>query len=289
VTPKVVERLGASTAEPPQRETLPDAQPARPSRSVAVAPERQPPVEAPRSVPAPQPPKPLAAADVFGPAGGPIPLDIRLGDVPGRDEALVSIKGLPAQAKLSTGIDVGGGQWLLPPSRLRDLTVTVPEGASGSYSLEVQLLKDDAQTSLTDPVAFQLGIGDKGRRSASARGDATSATNEQVARLNVLPDETPQIETDMLTQMLIRDGNKLMRDGDIAGARRLYEQAGPDKNPEAALAMGRSYDPSYFEKLPVKTGKPDPATAFDWYKKALDGGLVTARVKIDGLKQWLQR
>jgi TPR repeat protein len=89
--------------------------------------------------------------------------------------------------------------------------------------------------------------------------------------------------------MLIRDGNRLMRDGDIASARRLYEQAAANGNAEAALAMGRSYDPSYFEKLPVKTGKPDPATAFEWYKKALEGGLVTARVKIDALKQWLQR
>jgi TPR repeat protein len=104
-----------------------------------------------------------------------------------------------------------------------------------------------------------------------------------------VPEETAKVETDFLTQMLIRDGNKLMRDGDILGARRLYEQAAANDNPEAALAMGRSFDPSYFEKLPVKTGKPDPATAFQWYKKALDGGLVTARVKIDGLKQWLQR
>lgn len=60
-------------------------------------------------------------------------------------------------------------------------------------------------------------------------------------------------------------------------------------NPEAALAMGRSFDPTYFERLNVKTGKPDPATAFEWYKKALNGGLVTARVKIDTLKQWLQK
>jgi TPR repeat protein len=89
--------------------------------------------------------------------------------------------------------------------------------------------------------------------------------------------------------MLIRDGNKKMREGDIAGARRLYEQAAASGNAEAALAMGRSYDPTYFEKLNVRTGKPDPATAFEWYKKALDGGLVTAKVKIDALKQWLQR
>ncbi len=297
VSPKVVERLSPAPAEPVREATGGSSAQSRTTspRTAAVAPEQQPVIVQPQpsaSAAPPQQASPLAAADASGAAATPISLDIKLGDVPGKDEALVSIKGLPTQAKLSTGIDVGGGQWLLPPSRLRDLTVTVPQGATGSYSLEVQLLKDDAQTSLTDPVAFQLSIGDRAIRHSSAKsqdGGVTSAANtEQAARLAALPDETPQIETDMLTQMLIRDGNKMMREGDIAGARRLYEQAAANGNPEAALAMGRSYDPSYFEKLPVKTGKPDPATAFEWYKKALEGGLVTARVKIDGLKQWLQ-
>lgn len=101
--------------------------------------------------------------------------------------------------------------------------------------------------------------------------------------------EEPQAETDSLIQLAIRDGNKLMIEGDIEAARVRYRQAESRGSLEAALALGRSFDPSYFEKLPVKTGKPDPATAFEWYKKALEGGLVTGRVKIDGLKQWLQR
>jgi TPR repeat protein len=105
----------------------------------------------------------------------------------------------------------------------------------------------------------------------------------------VLPDEGPLPETDFLTQVLIRDGNKLMREGDIAAAQRTYEKAAASNNPEAYLALGRSYDPTYFEKLNVKTGRPDPAKAFDSYKKALDGGLGGARAKIDALKQWLQR
>lgn len=294
VTPKVVERLDSAPAEPkPAAATV--AEPEALQRSAALPAESQP---AP-AVPATPPRQPeaeaadalLSAANVYGSPSQPIALDIKLADTANQDESLVSIKGLPSEARLSTGIDVGGGQWLLPPSRLRDLTVTLPSGTSGSYKLEVQLLKDDAQTSLTEPVSFTLTAGPQPTRSAGAvSGDISASANaEQAARLAVLPDETPQIETDLLTQMLIRDGNKLMREGDIAGARRLYEQASTNGNPEAALAMGRSYDPSYFEKLPVKTGKPDPAVAFEWYKKALDGGLVTARVKIDGLKQWLQR
>lgn len=297
-TPKVVERLGSPAAEntPPVRIEVP-----APARSAAPQSALPAPAEQPAPAPA-EPPRDavqsdtmahrLTARNVSGAGDGPIKLDIKVADTADKEECLISLKGLPAEARLSTGIDVGGGQWLLPPARLKDLAVTLPKGTTGQFGLEVQLLKDDAQTSLSDPVSFDLRVGSKrqdGGVLAPSNTGTAPAGGEQASRLAVLPDETPQIETDFLTQMLIRDGNRLMRDGDIASARRLYEQAAGKGNAEAALAMGRSYDPSYFEKLPVKTGKPDPATAFEWYKKALEGGLVTARVKIDALKQWLQR
>jgi TPR repeat protein len=94
---------------------------------------------------------------------------------------------------------------------------------------------------------------------------------------------------DLVILKLIRDGNSAMRQGDFAAARLLFEQAGASGSPEAALAMGRSFDPLYFENLPVKTGRPDPEAALRWYQKALDGGIVTATVKISLLKERLGR
>jgi hypothetical protein len=269
-----------SAPAPAPEQAAPPA-PAEPVRQAALSP-------APQAQDTSKPK--LSAAPVSGAPDSPIKLNIAVGDVEVAD-ALISLKGLPKDARLSTGIDVGGGQWLLPPGRLKDLTVTAPASAVGNHTLEAQLLKDDAQTSISDPIPFALTIGSS-QRYASNQSGAGAAPVPQKAdstRVAVLPDEAPLPETDFLTQMLIRDGNKKMREGDIAAARRLYEQAAASGNAEAALAMGRSYDPTYFEKLNVKTGKPDPATAFEWYKKALDGGLVTAKVKIDALKQWLQR
>ncbi|HEY7644382.1 MAG TPA: hypothetical protein VH858_05035, partial [Hyphomicrobiales bacterium] len=256
VTPKFNERLAASSPTPvppadaprPVTRDVPDAESA-PQVRTATAPVEPPQPDRSTARPAPQvslaPDQKLYASDVNGSAGAPVSLDIKLGNAADGEDTLISLKGLPPEARLSTGIDVGGGQWLLPPAKLRDLTVTLPQGAAGSYNLEVQLLKDDAQTSLSEPIPFGLTIG----RGGAKPGDKSRASQkgEDTARLGVLPDETPQIETDVLTQLLIRDGNKLMRDGDIAGARRLYEQAASNGNPEAALAMGRSFDPSYFE------------------------------------------
>lgn len=309
-TPKVVDRLagegnsGATVINSPGAlETAipgPNVPPVQPdTRSAAL---QQPVAVQPAPVIAPPPEKPLNAFDVAGRPGTEIALNIKLSEEASKEAALISLKGLDENCKLSTGIDVGAGQWLLPPARLDTLTVTAPESLTGTFDIEVQLLKDDAQTPMSDPVTFKLTIGQAPQQTERAETPAPTQvaslgetdipalteTEVEASQLLEVTESTPEIDTDPLTQLLIRDGNKLMREGDILGARRLYEQAAANGNPEAALAMGRSYDPSYFEKLPVQTGKPDPATAFQWYKQALDGGLVTARVKIDGLKQWLQ-
>jgi hypothetical protein len=331
---KLIERLGSGESESataPRVETIqqrdaslersaPPPQQAAPAPRPITRSEPQiqaaapPTVErvAPAPAPAPTPPQPdarLKAEDAAGDPGEAIPLEITIAKSEDKESTLISLKGLPASAKLSTGIDVGGGQWLLPPTKLNSLTVTTAPNVNGKFNIEAELLKDDAQTAIFGPVVFTLHVGNAsstgeapaptpapaGRSKAAAAPQqqpdpitSTASSGDRGAQVASLG-ESGQVETDFLTQMLIRDGNKLMRDGDIIAARRLYEQAAANGNPEAALAMGRSYDPSYFEKLPVKTGKPDPATAFEWYKRALDGGLVTARVKIDGLKQWLQR
>jgi hypothetical protein len=289
--PKTAERLNPPqvTANLPGLPT-PAARPAPETTQTVVAATSEPQPAAPEPAAPESDGKPkLTATTAIGVPDNPIKLNIGLANAEVGD-ALVSLKGLPKEARLSTGIDVGGGQWLLPPGRLKDLTVTAPGNAVGSYQLEAQLLKDDAQTSISDAVPFTLSVGASAAKPAPVQIQQPAAAKPASdSRLALLPDEAPLPETDFLTQILIRDGNKKMREGDIAGARKLYEQAAQSGNAEAALAMGRSYDPTYFEKLTVKSGKPDPATAFEWYKRALDGGLVTAKVKIDALKQWLQR
>ena len=87
---------------------------------------------------------------------------------------------------------------------------------------------------------------------------------------------------------LIREGNKRMREGDIVEARQFYQRAVGFGDAEAALAMGRSYDPIYFARIEKKNADPDAAKAFDWYKRAMDAGASqTAMVRIENLKHFL--
>lgn len=226
---------------------------------------------------------PLTVADVSGGAETPIPLSINVFNTYQSGDAMVSLKGLPKDASLSQGIDVGGGAWLMPADQLSDLRLTLPKSAPARNELQAQLLQSDGRTPLSAPRGFTVSLRDGAQDFnpwAATAQDNTPRTGRPGMRQSSDPIKTVQ---------LIREGNKLMRDGDIAGARKLYDQAVALGDPEGSLAMGRSYDPLYFEQLQVKTGKPDPALAFEWYKKAMDGGIDSAKVKIDTLKQWLLR
>ena len=81
----------------------------------------------------------------------------------------------------------------------------------------------------------------------------------------------------------IREGNKFMRRGKIKKARALYNRAKEGGAPEAALALGRSYDPNYIARIKNADEVADSARALELYREALSGGLAAAQIKIDRL------
>jgi len=66
----------------------------------------------------------------------------------------------------------------------------------------------------------------------------------------------------------------------------LLEYAADSGNAEAALAVGRYYDPT--EKQPSGTIRKNPETAYDWYRIALKGGQPEAQRRLEQLHQWLE-
>jgi hypothetical protein len=91
-------------------------------------------------------------------------------------------------------------------------------------------------------------------------------------------------------EVLIREGNKRMREGDVLGARQVYQKAFASGDAAAALAMGRSYDPIYLAKIVEGNAKPEPDKAFECYQRAKDAGAPqTAGIRIDDLKQFMRK
>ncbi len=66
----------------------------------------------------------------------------------------------------------------------------------------------------------------------------------------------------------------------------LLEYAADSGNAEAALAVGRYYDPA--DDQPSGTIRKNPETAHDWYSIALKSGQPEAQRLLDRLHQWLE-
>jgi hypothetical protein len=266
----------------------------------------------------------VRASNVSGEAGQPLALAISVQSPKPSEQTLVSISSVPEGFRLSVGVDAGSGTWLLPPKRLAGLAVTAPQDRVGTYRFEAQLLDGNARTPLSEKTAFDVNVtaGDANPQAVAAAPQAAPApnlpeasaqsgpqTNTAVALAQVPPAPgsiQPPVTTAPATaslgaaslpasaineaEDLIREGNKRMREGDIMQARALYARAVVNGDADAALAMGRSYDPIYFERLETKNAEPDAAKAFDWYRQAMDRGATqTARMRIDNLQQYLNR
>ncbi len=276
----------------------------------------------------------VAVADVAVTAGQASPLSIALNSDASAEQALVSITGVPDGARLNAGVNAGGGNWLLPPHRLKGLSINVPSASAGAFLLGVELVDSNVRTPLSDKKQFTLRVAAANPEAAprepagpAPQPVASASFNTETIPAPALAAPPPEPQTqaadaNFRTQTvpapaaqqpapyrptalaapglplwgapqpeiedLIREGNKRMREGDILEARALYQKAVAFGDPEAALAMGRSFDPIYFGRIDKKNAEPDAAKAFDWYRKAMDAGAVqTAKVRIENLKHFL--
>jgi hypothetical protein len=120
----------------------------------------------------------------------------------------------------------------------------------------------------------------------------------KLASLNAEPDmamakpapaPAPAAEPSEGDDDLIARGDELLSLGDIVAARQLYEFAFDRGQMQAAVALGRTYDPVTFEKLKVRGLTPNPQAALEWYKKAKKAGVKGAQADIEALSAWLAR
>ena len=168
-----------------------------------------------------------------------------------------------------------------PPEPAPALETPKPaKPASSFFSTETVPVPAPAPASAIAPQA----------KPASASVAQQPVPSRPAAQAAGAPSDQTKVASRTEIEDLIREGNKRMREGDILDARQLYQKAVALGDPEAALAMGRSYDPVYFARIDKKNAEPDAAKAFDWYRKAMDGGAApTAKVRIENLKHFLNQ
>ena len=99
--------------------------------------------------------------------------------------------------------------------------------------------------------------------------------------------ETPPIIDSRLA--LLQQGQKLMSEGDITGARQALLQPAESGYPDAAFSLARSYDPNFLQSVTNPNAGPDIAQAELWYRRwheaAVKAGVVTDSLRLERILQ----
>lgn len=98
------------------------------------------------------------------------------------------------------------------------------------------------------------------------------------------PDSTPTLDADEIATLLKR-GEDLLHNGDLASARLLLRRAAEAGSASAALVLGTTFDPLVIGRLGVIGIEPDTARARTWYQKAVELGSTAASQQLANLER----
>jgi len=176
--------------------------------------------------------------------------------LPGR--SIVTIRGLPEGTSFSAGRPFGQTEWSLRPDEIGDLRMTLPATTTGQRSLSVDVVAAD------------------GTMMASASTRVEIAPDPKAA-LVTRPDDTPRIDE------LIAHGRKMVDVGYFPGARAYFTRAAEAGSADAALSVGKTYDPSFIAQIGAEGIKPDVRQARLWYERAKALGNKDANAQLERL------
>lgn len=246
----------------------------------------------------------LDVRDVDGNAGELIPLRISA-VTPVNSEALaLRVFGLPEDATLSSGQKLNDGSWLLRDGEENDVKLRLSAQASGELMLAVEAitLPDGEPATPAKEMRVRIGPG-KNDTSATPAGDGMiQSAKLEGGPLPIMPQPMQEAGVDPLTPglpqpvppgaALIGDstaglivrGDRLMKAGDLSGARSFYLRAYERGNGKAAAQVAQTYDPEVHERMNVRGLKPDAAKAVQWYVRAAEAGDSEAGKRAAALK-----
>jgi TPR repeat protein len=166
--------------------------------------------------------------------------------------------GLPTPAQNNLDQEIIAAQPILASALPKKLVMAEPRPSPTS----VQYQRDDVRTAPTVPKS--QGLDPEQTTAPTSSPPQRALDNEEIA-------------------VLLRRGKDLIASGDIAAARLVLQRAADANNPEAALALGATYDPLVLRELRVYGLAADPVMARTWYEKARAFGSVAATRRLEKL------
>jgi len=190
------------------------------------------------------------------------------------------LRGLPEQAQLSAGRHTGVGTWMVKSVDVPSLTLTLGDGASGDYPVDVYLL--------------EASDGLQARRRLILRVDETPQVFDGGLSLGwsrPMPDvsqkTSPAATSAGISKLdadAVRDrAQTLFARGDVTAARHLLSDLAARGEADAAYELALTYDPEVLAKAGIQNIDADADKARAWYKYAAQAGHAGAAKRLQML------
>ena len=188
------------------------------------------------------------------------------------DESLM-LAGLALGTRLSAGVPVSEASWQLAPRDLNGVYVYAPKDFVGIMNTAIDLLS--ANQRLIESRAARLEWIAKSNSTPPMKQIESEAVNAPA-----VPPMNPE------NAALMEKGQVLMRSGDIASARLLFQRLANAGIADAALALAATYDPRYLAQHNLIGVAGDQTKAHNWYQRASElgstaAGRILARIDAD--------
>jgi hypothetical protein len=192
-----------------------------------------------------------------------------------RQARYVLIRGLPNGITLSVGQRNPSGAWLVKAKDMDRLTLSIGNGPTGDYPVEVYALGASSAPQARQRFMFRV--------EASAGPTTASVTDASGTMFNTaLGAATEQTAVATQPSPLMARAMRLLDEGDIAGARLLLMHLAEQGESDATYQLARTFDAEYLTEIGAQGVGPDKTRAVGWYERASEIGSAKAaeRLKI---------
>ncbi len=200
----------------------------------------------------------------------PLPLDVAVDSATGHESLVVA--GLAPGTRMSRGVPVSDASWQLAPRDFSSMYVYAPKDFIGTMHAAINLLSAD-----------QMLIETRATRLEWIAKVVSSLPAEQIVL--GIPRSGAQLMSSEDSALMER-GRTLLKRGDVASARLLFQHLANAGIADAALVLATTYDPQYLAQHNVIGVAGDEAKARDWYQRAsklgsAEGGRILPRTAAD--------
>jgi hypothetical protein len=204
-------------------------------------------------------------------ANEPLSLGVSIDSATG-DESIV-LAGLALGTRLSAGVPVNEASWQLAPRDLSGVYVYAPTNFIGIMNTAINLLS--ANRRIIESRAARLEW--------IAESDSAPPPKRIEQGMQYAPGVSPMNPE---TAALMEKGWDLVKSGDVASARLLFQRMANAGIADAALALAATYDPRHLAQHKLIGVVGDETKAHDWYQRAnelgsAEAGRILARTDAD--------